>query len=78
MSMSLPHDLPKSADELKSQAKQAAKVVGEHLSEHANYLRDTASTARYNSEDFIQNNPWQSMAIAAGVGFLVGILVARR
>jgi ElaB/YqjD/DUF883 family membrane-anchored ribosome-binding protein len=76
--MSITNDLPKNADELKTQAKQAVRIVSDQLSEQANYLRDSAATARYNSEDFIQNNPWQSVALAAGVGFLVGIIVARR
>jgi ElaB/YqjD/DUF883 family membrane-anchored ribosome-binding protein len=76
--MSITNDLPKNADELKSQAKQAVRIVSDQLSEQANYLRDSAATARYNSEDFIQNNPWQSVALAAGIGFLVGIIIARR
>jgi len=37
-----------------------------------------AAGVRYNTQDFIENNPWQSVAIAAGVGFLIGIIVARR
>jgi ElaB/YqjD/DUF883 family membrane-anchored ribosome-binding protein len=76
--MSITNDLPKNADELKTQAKQAVRIVSDQLSEQANYLRDSAATARYNSEDFIQNNPWQSVALAAGIGLLVGIIIARR
>jgi ElaB/YqjD/DUF883 family membrane-anchored ribosome-binding protein len=76
--MRIPNDLPKNADELKSQAKEAVRLVTDQLSEQANYLRDTAASARYNSEDFIQTNPWQAIAIAAGIGFLLGIVVARK
>jgi ElaB/YqjD/DUF883 family membrane-anchored ribosome-binding protein len=76
--MSNPINLPKNAEELKSQAKEAVRAVGDHLNEHANYLRDSAATARYNSQDFIQNNPWQSVALAAGIGFMVGVIIARR
>ena len=76
--MSLPKDLPKNADELKAQAKEAVRIVGDHLNEHANYLRDTATDAKYNAENFIQTNPWPSVAIAAAAGFLVGVIIARK
>ena len=63
---------------LKAQASEAVRKVGETLNDQANVLRDTAASARYNTQDFIENNPWQSVAIAAGVGFLLGIIIARR
>jgi ElaB/YqjD/DUF883 family membrane-anchored ribosome-binding protein len=66
------------AEDLKIQAKETVRKVSDQLSEQANYLRDATTTARYNTEDFIQNNPWQSVAIAAGIGFLLGVIVARR
>jgi len=52
--------------------------VSETLNDQANVLRDTAADVRYNTQDFIENNPWQSVAIAAGIGFLLGVIVARR
>lgn len=30
------------------------------------------------TEDYVRKNPWQSMGIAAGVGLILGVLVARR
>ncbi|SAK50002.1 membrane protein [Caballeronia hypogeia] len=29
------------------------------------------------TEKYVKDNPWQSLGIAAGVGFLVGLLVSR-
>ena len=66
------------ADVLKTQASEAVRKVSDTLTERANVLRDTASNARYNTQDFIENNPWEAVAIAAGIGLLVGIIVARR
>jgi ElaB/YqjD/DUF883 family membrane-anchored ribosome-binding protein len=66
------------ADALKAQASEAVRTVSDTLNDQANILRDTAASARYNTQDFIENNPWQSVAIAAGLGFLVGVIVARR
>ena len=66
------------ADALKAQASEAVRKVSETINDQANVLRDTAVTARYNTQDFIENNPWEAVAIAAGIGLLVGIIVARR
>ncbi len=66
------------AEVLKAQASEAVRKVSDTISDQANVLRDTASTARYNTQDFIENNPWEAVAIAAGIGFLVGVILARR
>jgi ElaB/YqjD/DUF883 family membrane-anchored ribosome-binding protein len=76
--MSTSTDAAKAADALKAQASEAVRKVGETLNDQANVLRDTAASARYNTQDFIENNPWQSVAIAGAVGFLIGIVIARR
>ena len=65
-------------DDLKAQASEAVRKVSEKITDQANVLRDTAASARYNTQDFIENNPWEAVAIAAGIGFLVGVIVARR
>lgn len=30
------------------------------------------------ADDYVQDNPWKSVGIAAGVGLLIGILIGRR
>ncbi len=76
--MSTSTDPAHAADVLKAQASEAVRKVSETLNDQANVLRDSATSARYNTQDFIENNPWQSVAIAASVGFLIGIIIARR
>jgi len=63
---------------LKAQASEAVRKVSDTITDQANVLRDTAATARYNTQDFIENNPWEAVAIAVGIGFLLGVIVARR
>ena len=75
--MNITQDLP-TPEQLAATAKETARKVGDHLTEQANHLRDSAVDARYNAENFIQTNPWPAVAIAAGVGFLVGVIAARR
>jgi len=76
--MSTSTDAANPADALKAQASEAVRKVSETLNDQANVLRDTAAGVRYNTQDFIENNPWQSVAIAASVGLLLGIIIARR
>jgi ElaB/YqjD/DUF883 family membrane-anchored ribosome-binding protein len=30
------------------------------------------------ADDYVQDNPWASVGVAAGIGFLVGLLIGRR
>ena len=76
--MSTTSDPAHPADALKAQASEAVRKVSESLNDQANHLRDTAASARYNTQDFIENNPWEAVAIAVGIGFLLGVIVARR
>ena len=76
--MSASNDQPQPVSDLTTQAREAVRKVSGHLNEQANVIRDATASARYNTQDFIQNNPWQSVALAAGVGFLIGIVIARR
>jgi ElaB/YqjD/DUF883 family membrane-anchored ribosome-binding protein len=76
--MSTSNDTSKKPADLKTQASDAVRVVSDQLNDQANLLRETAADVRYNTQEFIQNNPWQSVIMAAGVGFLVGVIIARR
>jgi ElaB/YqjD/DUF883 family membrane-anchored ribosome-binding protein len=37
-----------------------------------------AKVAAKATDDYVHENPWKSIGIAAGVGFLLGMLVSRR
>ncbi len=76
--MSTSNDLSAQVDDLKTQASQVARKVGDQINEQANTLRDATAEARYATQEFIENNPWQAVAMAAGLGLLVGIIIARR
>ena len=46
------------------------------------YLQDDvvarAKAAGHATDEFVQEHPWQSIGIAAGLGLVVGLLIARR
>jgi len=41
-------------------------------------MREQSQAAIQCTEDYVQSHPWQSVGIAAGVGFLLGLLSSRR
>jgi ElaB/YqjD/DUF883 family membrane-anchored ribosome-binding protein len=76
--MSTSEELTTPAGEMNNLAKQTIRAVSDELSDQANVLRDATAAARYNTENFIQTNPWTATAMAVGFGFLIGVIVARR
>jgi ElaB/YqjD/DUF883 family membrane-anchored ribosome-binding protein len=41
-------------------------------------LVDRTKAAARAADDFVNENPWQAVGIAAGVGLLLGIIIGRR
>ncbi len=46
-----------------------------HLTEGS--LREQGMAARERTEEYLHEHPWSTIGMAAGVGFLVGMLVRR-
>jgi ElaB/YqjD/DUF883 family membrane-anchored ribosome-binding protein len=66
------------ADELRQKGislLETATVKGQELQAAA---IATGKEVAQSADDFVQENPWKSVAIAAGVGLLVGVLIARK
>jgi len=77
---------------LKATAGQAGERVGEARSRAEKTLHnarrrledledDTIARARHavgEADRYVRDNPWQSIGIAAGLAFVVGVLVSRR
>ncbi|OLS62941.1 DUF883 family protein [Pseudomonas putida] len=66
------------ADELRAQIHDNLLRARETLQQTNNDLRERGQAALTNTEEYVQTNPWQSIGIAAGVGFLIGLLASRR
>jgi ElaB/YqjD/DUF883 family membrane-anchored ribosome-binding protein len=57
-------------ESLKRAKSRLMEAEGETL-EHA---REAAATA----DEYVRENPWQAVGVAAGVGILLGLLISRR
>jgi ElaB/YqjD/DUF883 family membrane-anchored ribosome-binding protein len=59
------------AEESLQQARARLSEVEEEALRRAREISDSA-------EDYVRENPWQSVGIAAGAGLLLGLLLSRR
>ncbi|WP_447591994.1 DUF883 family protein [Aquipseudomonas campi] len=66
------------ADELREQLSANLKRARDTLHSTEESLRERGRQAVEGAEDYVQEHPWQSVGIAAGVGFLLGLLASRR
>lgn len=48
------------------------------LAEAEAVVVDKAKAVGRVTDDYVQDNPWRSVGIAAGFGFIVGLLIGRR
>ena len=64
--------------ELRARVGENLRVARAKLSEADAALRDKAREAARATDDYVHENPWRSIGIAAGASLLVGLLIGRR
>jgi len=57
---------------------ETLKTAKASLADAEQLVVDKAKQAATATDDYVKGNPWTSVGIAAGVGILVGYLVAKR
>ena len=64
--------------EVRARAEASLKQAQERLSEIEEEALRRARELASATEDYVRENPWQSLGIAAGIGLLLGVLISRR
>jgi ElaB/YqjD/DUF883 family membrane-anchored ribosome-binding protein len=64
--------------ELRGKAQDNLVKARASLAEAQGAMADKAKEAGHVADEYVQANPWRSIGIAAGVAFVVGLLVSRR
>ncbi len=66
------------AEELRGQINSSLQRARQALGSTEQALLERGKEALSDSQDYVREHPLQSLAIGAGVGFLLGLLVSRR
>jgi ElaB/YqjD/DUF883 family membrane-anchored ribosome-binding protein len=66
------------AAELREKAATTLKRASEKIVDIQDVVIQRSKAAARATDDLVHDNPWRAVGIAAGVGFLLGLLVNRR
>lgn len=65
-------------EEARSRIRESLEGARRRLADAERAARRQGEDALIATEQYVRRNPWQSIGIAAGVGLLLGVLIARR
>jgi ElaB/YqjD/DUF883 family membrane-anchored ribosome-binding protein len=66
------------ASELRARVQSTLDRAKTSLGEFQTVAVERAKAASKATDDYVHDNPWQSIGVAAGVGVLIGLLLSRR
>jgi ElaB/YqjD/DUF883 family membrane-anchored ribosome-binding protein len=66
------------ARDLRNQVEAKLLTAKLRLQELEGQAIDGAKAAARATDDYVHDNPWQAIGVAAAVGFLVGLVISRR
>ncbi len=64
--------------ELRARMGENLRAARAKLADADAAIRDKAREAARATDDYVHENPWRSIGIAAGAGLVVGLLIGRR
>jgi ElaB/YqjD/DUF883 family membrane-anchored ribosome-binding protein len=66
------------AEALQTEVENKLLAAKQRLLDLEGTTADAAKAVKQATEDYVHQNPWQSIGIAAAVGFLAGVVLTRR
>jgi ElaB/YqjD/DUF883 family membrane-anchored ribosome-binding protein len=66
------------ASELRARVQSTLDRAKSSIGDFQSAAVDRAKAAGKATDDYVHDNPWQSVGVAAGVGLLIGLLLTRR
>lgn len=64
--------------EIRAKARESLRIAKARMEDTHDALMRGARNAADTTDSFVRDSPWEAIAVAAGVGVLVGVLLARR
>jgi ElaB/YqjD/DUF883 family membrane-anchored ribosome-binding protein len=65
-------------DDARQRLERSLKAMREQLDTLEKTVVDKAKSAGHATDSYVHEHPWQAAGIGAGVGLLLGMLIARR
>ena len=62
----------------RTRAEDSLRAARSHIVDATDELTRQGRAAAGAADDYVRDNPWQAIGVAAGVGLLVGFLLGRR
>ena len=72
------HDASEKARDARERASGSVEQARKRLEELEEELKARARAAADDAGRYVKDNPWQSIGIAAAVGVVIGLILARR
>lgn len=66
------------ADELRSKGLSLLETATQKAQEFQEVALEKGKEAAQATDEFVHEHPWKAVGIAAGIGLVVGLLIARR
>jgi ElaB/YqjD/DUF883 family membrane-anchored ribosome-binding protein len=63
---------------IRAKAEQSLDAVKANMADAPASLLNKAKVAATAADDYVQDNPWRSIGLAASVGLIIGLLISRR
>ena len=64
--------------ELRTRARENLQIAREKLADADAAIRAKTREMAYATDDYVHDNPWSSIGVAAALGLLIGVLIGRR
>ena len=65
-------------DEVRARAEESVKQAKVRLAEVEDEALQRARALAAEADEYVRDNPWQVVGIAAGIGLVLGLLIGRR
>jgi ElaB/YqjD/DUF883 family membrane-anchored ribosome-binding protein len=65
-------------DTIRSRARESLKQAKTRLAEAEGEVMGQVREVTATTDEYVHENPWQAVGVAAGVGLLLGLLISRR
>jgi len=72
------HEAGDKAADLRARLQSRLAKAKDQLADAEAVIIDKAKQAGRAADDYVHDNPWRSVGIAAGVGLIIGLLIGRR